>query len=112
MDRYFKLTSPGIWLVLLLLFFSGAPGTVPALIVLWLLWLAVGFRGVVTALARRFREFVGLVLPPPCFPSTLPFLPVPSVLISTATISPSLLTTVLPHARAPRGGVAPRTPRC
>eukprot|EP00048_Salpingoeca_helianthica_P018086 m.240649 g.240649 ORF g.240649 m.240649 type:complete len:523 (-) comp23519_c0_seq1:35-1603(-) len=56
MDRFFMFTAPPMWLLVLFLFFIFSTGTVIAMIVVWLVWLAFGFRHVVLALSLRFKD--------------------------------------------------------
>eukprot|EP00047_Mylnosiga_fluctuans_P021584 m.106663 g.106663 ORF g.106663 m.106663 type:complete len:416 (-) comp8952_c0_seq4:1725-2972(-) len=56
MDRFFLFTAAPMWGLILLLFLLYSAGTLTAMIVLWLVWLAVGFREVVRAIYRRAEE--------------------------------------------------------
>ena len=54
MDRFFMFSAAPLWLVVVTLFVVYSTGTVITAIVLWALWVAVGFKDVVRALYYRF----------------------------------------------------------
>ena len=61
MDRFFQITAPPMWMLLLLLFLIYSKSTLTAMVVLWLVWLAFGFRNVLSALYLRFLAVVETV---------------------------------------------------
>ena len=60
-DRFFMFTAPAMWLLVLLLFFVYTPASIVAMVVLWLAWLAIGFRSIVVTLAWRVHALFAMV---------------------------------------------------
>lgn len=60
MDRFFMYTAPPMWALVVSLFISYSPASVLVSVVLWLVWLGVGFRDVARALFYRFRAVAKL----------------------------------------------------